>query len=402
MSNRILLKAAELWDGVQEKAIPDGAVLIEGKFIKALGRTAEIASIPHDDELEWPDATLIPGLIDSHNHLSMDASMDNYLDHMTDSVAELTLRATAMMRRDLFSGVTTMRCCGDREFLDVACRNALENELVLGPRVLIATRGIRAPEGHGFGGYPFKGVEEIRQAIKENILTGADFIKIYISCTLKGDGDLPSYLTQEEIQIAVQEAHDQGARIGAHCVGGKGLDWALDYGLDSVEHGYHINDEQISRLKSSDSQLVLTPSPFMAKDRIHHLPEALISGHLAEMKQVASRMSAAIGAKLEYAVGSDGMHGCMAQELLYLVDLGASPRDALKAATLNGAKLCGLEAKTGSLEAGKYADLVALRGNPLEDIRALNEVVAVIKEGNVFRLDSAEISQFNYEKAKED
>lgn len=215
VEKRIILKARYVWDGIRDRVLPFGAILIEKGKIQAIGPAEEILTAPHDQFYEWPHATLLPGLIDSHTHLSMDGSMANYLDHMSDDVAVLTLRATAMMRKDLKAGITTCRCLGDKEFLDVACRQAVEKGEILGPRVLVATRGIRAPQGHGFVGYPFKGIEEIRKAIKENISRGADLIKIYITGTLKGKGNLPSYLTREEIRLSIEEAHGAGTPVAS-------------------------------------------------------------------------------------------------------------------------------------------------------------------------------------------
>src|SRR6266850_4195511 len=263
MKGRTIIKGGHLWDGLTNRLLPNGAILIENGRIRAAGAAAEILTAPYDELFDWPDATLMPGLIDSHTHLSMDASLDNYLDHMSDPVAVLTLRATAMMRKDLASGVTLCRCLGDKEFLDVACRHAVQEGLVEGPHLLVATRGIRAPQGHGFVGYPFSGPGEIRKAIKENITRGADFIKIYITGTLKGTGSLPSYLSEEEIRVAIEEAHDAGVRVASHCVGGIGLDWAIQYKLDTLEHAYQITDEQVEHLAHSSTQLVLTPGPIL-------------------------------------------------------------------------------------------------------------------------------------------
>ena len=383
MPESTVIKGAFLWDGISEKALPNGAILVEDGFIKAVGAAEEIVSAPHDHLLDWPDATLLPGLIDSHTHLSMDPTLENYLDHMSDPVAELTLRAIAMMRKDLQAGVTTCRCLGDKEFLDVACRKAVQDGLVEGPHLLVATRGIRAPHGHGFVGYPFAGAIQIRNAIRENLAAGADFIKIYITGTLKGEGELPSYLTREEIHTAIEEAHKGGVRVASHCVGGMGLDWALELGLDTLEHAYHITDAQIEKLAQSATWMVLTPSPILTEARVRHLPAALIPGHLQERAEIAGRMAAIIAANIPFAIGTDGMHGELAQEIAYVVELGASHHTALQAATIHGAKVCGIEKKTGSLEAGKYADVIAVEGNPLKDINALRKVVAVMKQGQL-------------------
>lgn len=372
-----------MWDGIRDVLVPDGSVLVEEGRIKAVGRAQDIVALPHDELHDWQGVTLMPGLIDSHTHLSMDATMENYLDHMSDSVAELTLRATAMMRKDLLAGITTCRCLGDREFLDIACRKAVEEGLVMGPRVLVATRGIRAPQGHGFVGYPFNGPDEIKRAISENIERGADLIKIYITGTLKGNGKLPSYLSREEIKLAIDEAHAGGLPIASHCVGGEGLDWALEFGLDTLEHAYHITDQQIEKLGASDTRLVLTPSPLLTEVRVRHLPQALIQGHLDEREMIFNRMAAAVASGLPFAVGTDGVHGELAQEVKYLVDMGASNYEALKAATVNGAKACGIDNETGSLEVGKSADIIAVKGDPLKDVAVLWHPAAVIKMGEI-------------------
>lgn len=382
-SKKTLFKGGLIWDGIGETAVAGHALLVKDGLISQIGPVAEFERTDYDDVMDWSDATIMPGLIDSHTHLSMDPTLDNYLDHMQDSVAELTLRATAMMRKDLSAGVTTCRCCGDREFLDIACRKAVESGLVTGPHLLVATRGIRAPHGHGFVGYSISGIDQIRSTIRENIEAGADFIKIYITGTLKGDGTLPSFMKKEELAAAIDEAHRGGVRVAAHCVGGIGLDWALELGLDSLEHVYHISDEQIDKLVATDTHTVLTPSPILTHDRVLHLPENLIEGHIQEREAIAHRMAAVIDTGIPFAVGTDGMHGALVDEMAHLLSMGASNGQALRAATINGATVCGIEGRTGSLEPGKHADMLAVKGNPFEDISALKNVVAVIKKGGI-------------------
>jgi imidazolonepropionase-like amidohydrolase len=382
MKNKaIILRADFLWDGILDKMIPHGAVLLEHGIIQAVGAEREITRLPHDQVIDYPGGTILPGLIDCHTHLSMDPLLDNYLDHMADPVPVLTIRAIRMMKRDLQTGVTTCRCCGDKELLDVACRDAVVTGQITGPHLLVATRGIRAPHGHGFVGYPFDGIDSIRNAIRENAEAGADFIKIYITGTLRGDGSLPSFLSRDQIRTAIEEAHKAGLRIGAHCVGGIGLDWAMELGLDTLEHGYHISDKQIEKLSNSGTRLVITPSPILTDLRVNHLPSDLIPGHLRERDEISDRMRAAILSGIFYAVGTDGMHGELVQEIQYLSELGATSAGALRAATLHGAIVCGIEHKTGSLETGKDGDLLIVDGNPFEDLEVLKRVLAVWKSG---------------------
>ena len=223
-----VLKGALLWDGRGAEAVSDGAVRVENGRITAVGTADEMTVFPDDKVYEWPGATLMPGLIDCHNHLSMDPERKNYLARMNDSVEEQRSRAIPLMRRDLDAGVTTSRCCGDREFLDIECRDGVACGSLKGPRLLVATRGIRASNGHGFVGYAFDGADAIRRAIEENLAAGADFIKLYITGTLRGDGALPSYMSRDVIELAIDKAHKAGVRVAAHCVGGTGLDWCVE------------------------------------------------------------------------------------------------------------------------------------------------------------------------------
>lgn len=378
-------KADYVWDGINDKALPDGAVLIEGNRIRAVGPFSEISTASQAKIFEWQGATLLPGLIDSHTHLSMDGSLENFLDHMADSVPVLTLRATSMMKKDLLSGVTTCRCLGDREFLDVACREAVASGEVMGPGLLVATRGIRAPEGHGFVGYPFKGKDEIKKAIHENITRGANLIKIYITGTLRGTGRLPAYLTREEIKLAIDESHNAGIPVAAHCVGGEGLDWAIEFGIDTIEHAYQITREQVASLARSNTSLVLTPGAVLAEERVQRLPKSLIQGHILEREQMFASMALTVDAGIAFGVGTDGTHGDLARDIQYLSEMGASNVKALKAATSHGAKVCGIERDTGSLEKGKYADMIAVEGNPIENLTTLKNVIAVVSKGRMVK-----------------
>lgn len=372
-----------LWNGIDRQSFAGKVILIEDGKIKAIGSEEEIIKFPQQSVIRFPGGTLMPGLIDSHTHLSMDSTLENYLDHMSDPVPVLTLRAAKMMRKDLEAGITTCRCCGDREFLDIACRQAVERSELPGPRLLVATRGIKAPGGHGYVGYSFAGPESIRRAIRENISAGTDFTKIYISGTLKGEGSLPSYLTRKEILASIEESHQAGIRLTAHCVGGEGLDWAVDAGIDSIEHAYHISDRQIERNPKAGTRIVLTPGPILSDERVNHLPSHLIQGHRKEKEMIKDRMEAVIQSGIAYAVGTDGLHGGLWEEVCYLTEMGATNHAALQAATLHGALVSGIEKETGSLEVGKDADILVIEGDPIKDIFALNKVLGVIKSGRL-------------------
>jgi imidazolonepropionase-like amidohydrolase len=385
-----LIKGRLVIDGTGNPPIERGAILVEEERILRVGKEVEFQGREDLHVLDCGGQTLLPGLIDCHNHLSLDPRLENYLYRMNDPIPTLTLKACETMRIDLRSGVTTSRCLGDKGFLDVECKKAVEEDRIEGPRLLVATRGIRALHGHGFVGYPFNGVDQIRTAVRENLAAGADLIKIYITGTLRGSQGLPSYFSKEEIVTAVDEAHRVGAPVATHCVGGIGLEWALEAGIDVIEHGYFVTDREIDLLIRSDRWLVMTPSIFFADGRIRTLPSHLIEGHLLQREEVGQRMRAAIQAGVKFAVGTDGMHGGLAQEIQYLVDSGASPSQALMAATVHASRVCGLEDRIGTLQPGKEADIIGVKGNPLEDIGALRRVETVISRGRIRYLSDHE------------
>ena len=355
MSDNFIIKVSSLWDAVNDNLQRDKIIHVENGKIKSIGSFENIPDFPGIEILDWTGLTILPGLIDCHTHLSMDASMDGYLDHMADPVPELMIRAMAMMKRDLASGVTTCRCCGDKEFLDIAIKRGVSENLFAGPRLLVAGKGIRATKGHGFVGYPFNGPDEIRKAVVDNMEAGVDFIKIY----------------------------DAGFKVAAHCVGGEGLDWAIEAGLDSIEHAYHITAEQLKSVEASDTRIVLTPGAELSDEIINRLPERLIEGHLREREDMKKSMALVISSGHPFAVGTDGIHGGIADELIHLKNLGADPLTLLKAATIHGVEVCGLDHLTGSVENGKDADLIAVEGNPLSEIEILKNIAGVVRQGKI-------------------
>jgi imidazolonepropionase-like amidohydrolase len=382
-TGKTLMKGGLVIDGTGSPPIDKGVILIEGQRIIGVGKEEELREKADVDVLDCSDQTLLPGLIDCHNHLSLDTRLENYLYRMADPLPALTLRACETMKIDLRSGVTTSRCMGDKGFLDVECKKAVSEGRIEGPRLLIATRGIRAFHGHGFVGYPFDGIDQIQAAVRENLSAGADLIKIFITGTLRGPKGIPSYFSKEEIQTAVDEAHRVGIPVATHCIGGIGFEWAIETGIDVIEHGYFLTDREIDLLVKSDKWLVMTPSVFFTDARIRTLPPHLVEGHLRQRDEVTQRMRAAIKAGIKFAVGTDGMHGGLAQEIQYLVDFGATPSQALMAATCHAAKVCGLEESIGTLEPGKFGDIIGVEGNPLEDIGSLKRVKTVVCRGEI-------------------
>lgn len=384
-----LVRGRALFDGEGYLKDAPATLLVSGGRILALGRDAEAAAGPEVRVLDCPGQTLMPGLIDCHNHLSLDPSLPDYLLRMNDPVPELTLRAVPLMEQDLLSGVTTSRCLGDKGFLDVHCRKAQADGHLLGPRLQVATRGIRAPQGHGFVGYPFSGPEAIRTAVRENLAAGADLIKIYLTGTLRGPKGLPGTFAEAEVRVLVDEAHRAGVPVATHCVGGPGLDLALSCGIDVIEHGYFMTAEQIEALAASRAWLVLTPSIFFTDLRLDTLHGGLKAPHLAQRGEVGAVMARVAASGIRWAIGTDGMHGQLAAEVAHVVGFGAAPAAAIAGVTARAAELCGLEQDLGRLAAGKLADIIGVDGDPLQDVTALQRVRTVIQGGRVVKADPA-------------
>jgi len=387
MVDHTLIRGQSLYDG--EKYLKDepAALLISGDRILSLGREALTAADEAVTVIDCSGQTLMPGMIDCHNHLSLDPSLPNYLLGMNDPLPELTLRAVQTMRRDLMSGVTTSRCLGDKAFLDVHCRKAQEEGRLLGPRLKVATRGIRALHGHGFVGYAFDGPENMRTVVRENLLAGADLIKIYLTGSLKEPKGLPCTFSEAEVNMLVAEAHRAGIPVATHCIGGPGLDLALKCGIDVIEHGYFMTPQQIEAMAGGPAWLVLTPSIFFTDARLETLHANLKELHLKQRADVGAVMAQVANADIRWAIGTDGMHGQLAIEVAHVVGFGAKPSDAIAGVTTRAAELCGLEQDIGRLAKGKLADIIGVEGDPLQDVSALRQVKTVIQGGQVVKAD---------------
>ena len=380
---QMVVKGAWLYDGTGRPPVARGAVLVEDGRIVALGTEKELALRPGAQVVDCGDQMLIPGLIDCHCHVSMQPWEDNWPARLHDSDPELTLRAVHNLAIDLKSGVTTARALGDRSFVDLVVRNAIASGRLAGPRLLVATRGIRATHGHGMVGYPFDGPQAVRLAVRENLKAGADLIKLFITGTVRQGPELVCFPSPEDIALAVQEARRAGVRTAAHCIGGPGVEACIEAGVDCLEHGYFFTDREVDLVLKADRWLDLTPSPFFTEERIRTLPADLADAFRKDRDVVARRMETVIKSGVKFAAGTDGMHGELARELEYLVSFGAPTAQAMAAVTRNAAALLGLEGSAGTLEPGKTADIVGVRGNPLEDIRSLKNVVTVIARGKL-------------------
>jgi len=401
----IVLKAAHLFDSVSGTLTEHGVVVVSGSKIQAVGSDA---AIPAGAEvIDLGDATLLPGFIDAHVHLSEQSSPEWYRDFFNDIMrfpAEQALYGAHNAKVTLEAGVTTVRDVGSSDYISLGLRNAINAGMIPGPRMLVANYAIGATGGHAdqapvppqriaVAG-PIQGVcngpEECREAVRYQIKYGADVIKFMPSggvLSLSDPVDNPQ-LTQEEMNAIVGEAHNWGRKVAAHCHGDRAAKMAIAAGVDSIEHGSFLKDDTLLEMKKKHVYLVATLfAGAWVGEHLDTFPPAIAVKARAAAAQAQQMFQHAVKVGVPLAMGTDAAvepHGLNAREFALMTKNGLTPAQALMAGTANGADLLGLADKIGTLAVGKSADIVAVAGNPLADIHATEHPVFVMKEGAVY------------------
>ena len=402
----IVLKAAHLFDAVSGKLVDRGIVVVSGTKIQAVGTNVAIPA--NATIIDLGDATLLPGFIDAHVHLSAESS-DNWYKDQNDGLmrfpAEQSLYGAHYAKVTLEAGFTTVRDVGSTDHISLGMRNAIAAGLIPGPHMLIANYAIGSTGGHAdqdpvpmeriASAGPDKGVcngpEECRAAVRYQIKYGADLIKFMPSggvLSLADSVDAPE-LTQEEMNAIVSEAHAWGRKVAGHCHGDRAAKMAIAAGVDSIEHGSFLKDDTLLEMKNKHVYLVPTLfAGYWIGIQADKYPPAIAvkARAAAAQSQLMFQRAARIGTPI--AFGTDAAvepHGLNATEFSLMTKNGFSPTQALLAATANGADLLGIADKAGTLQAGKDADIVAVAGNPLADIKATEHPVFVMKEGAIYK-----------------
>src|SRR5579859_7537193 len=409
-SKSYVLKAARMFDGKSNALATPGIVVIsEGKIV-GVGASA---TVPAGAEvIDLGDATLMPGFIDAHTHLTMMYSEDYAkaaLDGLRKPIPEMALDASVNARITLMAGFTTVRDVGSRDYLDAGLRNAINRGVVPGPRMLVAVHAIGATGGHcdetGFRAGALgketgpeegviNGADEARRAVRLAHKYGATIIKTCATggvLSLADAVDTPQ-LTQAELDALVDEAHALKLKAAAHAHGNEGAKRAVLAGIDSIEHGSFLQDDTLQLMKTKGTYYVPT---LMA---VQGLSEQIANGVAipppirvkadAAIASVHKTFAKAVTMGVKIGLGTDAAvypHGRNAEEFHQMVDLGMKPIVALKAGTSNDADLLGLADKIGTLESGKLADVVAVPGDPSQNIRQTERVFFVMKEGKIYK-----------------
>ncbi len=383
------------------------AIVIVGDKIEKIAPSGEVAAAPGDTTIDLPDATVLPGLVDMHTHLTFDLNSLGY-SGLGISTAREALHGARNARRTLEAGFTTVRNLGAFDYSDIALRDAINDGDVIGPRIVASgpamgitgghcDENLLPPAFHFQGGGVADGIEAVQHKVREIIKYGADVIKICATGGVLSKGDDPnaSQYTLEEMKAIVTDAHRLGRRVAAHAHGAEGVRWASEAGVDSIEHGHLMDDAAIATLKKNGTYLV--PTLFLGEYMEKNMDRSDIPEYSKQkMRDVIAQMrkntGKAFAAGVKVAFGTDAAvypHGLNAGEFHVYVSLGMTPLASIQTATINAADLLGPKFQVGSLEPGKFADVIAVDGDPTKDVTILEHVKFVMKSGAVYKNDYA-------------
>ena len=399
---RVVIHAGKLLDVRTGKTISDAIILVEGDKIAYAGAASSAPATSDRKVIHLPNATILPGLIDAHTHITSNPSFG--YEQLAISTPREALIGAHNARVTLEAGITTVRNVGAHGYSDVALRDAINARDVPGPRMLVSGPPLSITGGHCDNDLlPFEyhatsegaadGIEAVQHKTREIIKYGADLIKICATGGVLSKGDDPnaSQYTLEEMKAIVADAHRLGRRVAAHAHGAQGVIWASEAGVDSVEHGHLMNDTAIATLKKNGTYLV--PTLYLLDWQRENAAKANLPDFARAKMELVSQagkanIKKAIEAGVRIGMGTDAAvypHGLNAHELAVYVELGMTPLEAIRTATINDADLLGWADKIGTLEPGKWADIIAVDGDPLRDITLLEHVKFVMKGGEVIK-----------------
>jgi imidazolonepropionase-like amidohydrolase len=398
---RTLIRAGHILD-VKTGAEPAAqTIIVTGDRITAIAPTASTPKQPGDTEIDLSRYTVMPGLIDVHTHLTGANNFDPYFE-LTMTPAKEAIIGVENAKVTLEAGFTTVRNVGAGAYTDVALRDEINAGHIPGPHMQVSGPALGITGGHCDENLlPFEyhqvgegvadGIAAVQQKVRQNIKYGADLIKICATGGVLSKGDDPqaSQYTLEEMQAIVADAHRLGRKVAAHAHGAQGILWATEAGVDSIEHGSYLDEEGIAAMKKHGTYLVPTAYLVDWMQQSGHLP-ALYQQKMKDVSAVEKQNAIrAIKAGVKVALGTDAAvypHGLNAHEIdVYVNQFGMTPLQGIQTGTINAADLMGWTDRVGTLEPNKYADIIAIEGDPLKDVKLLQHIPFVMKSGTVYK-----------------
>lgn len=385
-----LVKCKFLIDGTGAPAAAGMGLLLEGERIGDIKPVSAYRDLSSDIEIiDLSNSWVMPGIVNAHTHLSLVPGKGNQPGQKRLPPGINVLRSIPNLLKDVRSGVTTTRIMGEENYIDIDFKKALESGLIHGPRMLTAGVALSASHSHGVGLKPVDGPLEIQKLARQNLGQGADFIKLFATGGASSPGKTlhSCPYSRVEIAAAVEEAMRAGTYVAAHAHGGTGVDFCIEEGVRTIEHGAFIHEKQLDAIVRKDLWIVATSSILFHREGIEGTDFAipLIKEKVLRAREAAAANFARViksGANL--AIGTDSVHGEMPFEMEKLVEFGASPMQALLAGTREAAKACRVDDIVGTLETGKSADFIALAMSPLEAISHVRTVTDVYIRGKKF------------------
>lgn len=405
---KTIIHAGQLIPANSDKVIRNASVIVEGNQIKAV-KKGFITPETGDDVVNLKEATLMPGLMDMHVHITSEQSPQSYTKSFTYNESDYALQGVVYAEKTLLSGFTTVRNLGDRYNETVALRNAINRGSLTGPRIYTAAKSLATTGGHAdpTNGRNFdlmgdpgpregvvNGVPDARKAVRQRYKDGADLIKITATggvLSLAKSGQNPQFMI-DELEAIVQTATDYGMTVAVHAHGKEGMDRAIRAGVSSIEHGTYMDDETMHLMKQNGTYYVPTIAAGKwvgEKAKIDGFFPSIVRPKAAKIGPIIQNtFGKAYQAGVNIAFGTDSgvsAHGDNGQEFGFMVEAGMTPMDAIRSATFHGARLLKVDDILGTIEVGKLADLVAVEGDPLKNINTMTSVVFVMKDGKIYK-----------------
>jgi imidazolonepropionase-like amidohydrolase len=400
-ASRTLVRAGHLLDVKTGRLLDAQTIIVSGETISSVAATSAVAAQPGDTVVDLGDMTVMPGLIDVHTHITGEPNFDPFFE-LTQTDAKEAIQGVVNARTTLLAGFTTIRNVGAGGYTDVDLRDAINQGQVMGPHMQVSGPALGITGGHCdenllpiryhvTGDGVADGIAGVQQKVRQNIKYGVDLIKICATGGVLSKGDDPqaSQYTIEEMRAIVADAHRLGRKVAAHAHGSQGILWASEAGVDSIEHGSYIDDASIAEMKKNGTYLV--PTLYLEDWMVEkgNLPPIYQQKMKDTIVVAKKNIKHAMQSGVKIALGTDAAvypHGLNAHELdVYVNQMGMTPLAALQSATVNAADLMGWSSKTGSIEPGHWADMIAVDRNPLDDVRVLQNVSFVMKSGVVYK-----------------